>query len=178
VNDAADSAETAAIQYVSAVNLFFILVMYLLSSFAEEKLPTSLKDDHLFLCLLIQEWYACFCHRYPKGNSGQEACYCFLCQVFLCKILHSTDVVKHANLYSSFHFRPVTDYNEVTLHFVQCVRMHIENTKSKVWPWSAVLMFHAYTPTIRFFCSLATMLGYDFGLIDCRLAVLHTPVLL
>uniref|UniRef100_A0A453Q6W5 Replication protein A C-terminal domain-containing protein n=1 Tax=Aegilops tauschii subsp. strangulata TaxID=200361 RepID=A0A453Q6W5_AEGTS len=27
---------------------------------------------------------------------------------------------------------PITDYNEVTLHFIQCVRMHIENTKSKV----------------------------------------------
>ena len=28
--------------------------------------------------------------------------------------------------------RPITDYNEVTLHFIQCVQMHIQNTKSKV----------------------------------------------
>lgn len=33
---------------------------------------------------------------------------------------------------TAFCVRPVTDYNEVTLHFIQCVRMHIENTKSKV----------------------------------------------
>ncbi|KAM3223307.1 hypothetical protein ACQJBY_056947 [Aegilops geniculata] len=33
---------------------------------------------------------------------------------------------------TAFAVRPITDYNEVTLHFIQCVRMHIENTKSKV----------------------------------------------
>ncbi|CAM0942703.1 unnamed protein product [Alopecurus aequalis] len=33
---------------------------------------------------------------------------------------------------TAFCVRPVTDYNEVTLHFIQCVRMHIENTKSKI----------------------------------------------
>uniref|UniRef100_A0ACD5XPH5 Uncharacterized protein n=1 Tax=Avena sativa TaxID=4498 RepID=A0ACD5XPH5_AVESA len=33
---------------------------------------------------------------------------------------------------TAFCVRPVTDYNEVTMHFTQCVRMHIENTKSKV----------------------------------------------
>ncbi|KAL6591298.1 hypothetical protein ACP70R_049801 [Stipagrostis hirtigluma subsp. patula] len=33
---------------------------------------------------------------------------------------------------TAFAIRPVTDFNEVTLHFIQCVRMHIENTKSKV----------------------------------------------
>ncbi|KAM0851868.1 hypothetical protein ACQ4PT_052148 [Festuca glaucescens] len=33
---------------------------------------------------------------------------------------------------TAFCVRPVTDYNEVTLHFIQCVRIHIENTKSKV----------------------------------------------
>lgn len=36
---------------------------------------------------------------------------------------------KHA---TAFSVRPITDYNEVTLHFIQCVRIHIENTKSKV----------------------------------------------
>ncbi|CAM0877536.1 unnamed protein product [Alopecurus aequalis] len=36
---------------------------------------------------------------------------------------------KHA---TAFCVRPVSDYNEVTLHFVQCMRMHIENTESKV----------------------------------------------
>ncbi|CAL4886137.1 unnamed protein product [Urochloa decumbens] len=33
---------------------------------------------------------------------------------------------------TAFSIRPITDFNEVTLHFIQCVRMHIENTKSKV----------------------------------------------
>ncbi|KAL6633259.1 hypothetical protein ACP70R_025930 [Stipagrostis hirtigluma subsp. patula] len=33
---------------------------------------------------------------------------------------------------TAFAIRPVTDFNEVPLHFIQCVRMHIENTKSKV----------------------------------------------
>ncbi|KAG2662738.1 replication protein A 32 kDa subunit A-like [Panicum virgatum] len=33
---------------------------------------------------------------------------------------------------TAFSVGPVTDFNEVTLHFIQCVRMHIENTKSKV----------------------------------------------
>ncbi|XP_039807850.1 replication protein A 32 kDa subunit A-like isoform X2 [Panicum virgatum] len=32
---------------------------------------------------------------------------------------------------TAFSIRPVTDFNEVMLHFIQCVRMHIENTKSK-----------------------------------------------
>ncbi|KAF0934558.1 hypothetical protein E2562_025653 [Oryza meyeriana var. granulata] len=33
---------------------------------------------------------------------------------------------------TAFAIRPVTDYNEVTLHFIQCVRMHLENTKSQI----------------------------------------------
>ncbi|KAL5208262.1 hypothetical protein ABZP36_032697 [Zizania latifolia] len=33
---------------------------------------------------------------------------------------------------TAFAIRPITDYNEVTLHFIQCVRMHVENTKSKI----------------------------------------------
>ncbi|KAJ1281737.1 hypothetical protein BS78_04G328400 [Paspalum vaginatum] len=33
---------------------------------------------------------------------------------------------------TAFSIRPITDFNEVTLHFIQCVRMHIENSKSKV----------------------------------------------
>ncbi|XP_034605633.1 replication protein A 32 kDa subunit A isoform X1 [Setaria viridis] len=33
---------------------------------------------------------------------------------------------------TAFSIRPITDFNEVTLHFIQCVRMHIENTKLKV----------------------------------------------
>ncbi|WVZ73047.1 hypothetical protein U9M48_021402 [Paspalum notatum var. saurae] len=33
---------------------------------------------------------------------------------------------------TAFSVRPITDFNEVTLHFIQCVRMHIENSKSKV----------------------------------------------
>ncbi|KAK3159549.1 hypothetical protein QOZ80_2AG0151480 [Eleusine coracana subsp. coracana] len=32
---------------------------------------------------------------------------------------------------TAFSIRPITDYNEVPLHFIQCIRMHIENTKSK-----------------------------------------------
>ncbi|XP_072968340.1 replication protein A 32 kDa subunit A-like [Typha angustifolia] len=32
----------------------------------------------------------------------------------------------------AFSTRPVVDYNEVTLHFIQCIHMHLENTKSKV----------------------------------------------
>lgn len=32
---------------------------------------------------------------------------------------------------TAFSIRPITDFNEVTLHFIQCVRMHIENTKLK-----------------------------------------------
>ncbi|KAG8073016.1 hypothetical protein GUJ93_ZPchr0006g42692 [Zizania palustris] len=33
---------------------------------------------------------------------------------------------------TAFAIRPITDFNEVTLHFIQCVRMHVENTKSKI----------------------------------------------
>ncbi|CAN6335596.1 unnamed protein product [Urochloa humidicola] len=33
---------------------------------------------------------------------------------------------------TAFSIRHITDFNEVTLHFIQCVRMHIENTKLKV----------------------------------------------
>ncbi|XP_006648165.1 replication protein A 32 kDa subunit A [Oryza brachyantha] len=33
---------------------------------------------------------------------------------------------------TAFAIRPVTDYNEVTLHFIQCVRMHLENNKSSL----------------------------------------------
>uniref|UniRef100_A0A0D9VMZ9 C2 domain-containing protein n=1 Tax=Leersia perrieri TaxID=77586 RepID=A0A0D9VMZ9_9ORYZ len=33
---------------------------------------------------------------------------------------------------TAFAIRPVTDYNEVTLHFIQCVRMHLENNKSNI----------------------------------------------
>ncbi|CAL4911566.1 unnamed protein product [Urochloa decumbens] len=33
---------------------------------------------------------------------------------------------------TAFSIRPITDFNEVTLHFIQCVRMHIENTRLKV----------------------------------------------
>ncbi|CAN6325869.1 unnamed protein product [Urochloa humidicola] len=33
---------------------------------------------------------------------------------------------------TAFSIRPITDFNEVTLHFIQCVRMHIENTELKV----------------------------------------------
>ncbi|KAG2623057.1 replication protein A 32 kDa subunit A-like [Panicum virgatum] len=32
---------------------------------------------------------------------------------------------------TAFSIRPITDFNEVALHFIQCVRMHIENTKLK-----------------------------------------------
>ncbi|XP_020408725.1 replication protein A 32 kDa subunit A isoform X2 [Zea mays] len=32
---------------------------------------------------------------------------------------------------TAFSIRPITDFNEVTLHFIQCVRMHIENTELK-----------------------------------------------
>jgi hypothetical protein len=37
-----------------------------------------------------------------------------------------------------FSFRPITDFNEVTLHFIQCVRMHIENIELKVTPFSVL----------------------------------------
>uniref|UniRef100_A0A0A8XV22 Pco076382 n=2 Tax=Arundo donax TaxID=35708 RepID=A0A0A8XV22_ARUDO len=33
---------------------------------------------------------------------------------------------------TAFSIRRITDFNEVTLHFIQCVRMHIENIKSQV----------------------------------------------
>lgn len=32
---------------------------------------------------------------------------------------------------TAFSIRPITDFNEVTLHFIQCVRMHIENIELK-----------------------------------------------
>ncbi|KAF3341232.1 replication protein A subunit A-like protein [Carex littledalei] len=33
---------------------------------------------------------------------------------------------------TAFAIRPVKDNNQIVLHFIQCVRMHLENTKSKV----------------------------------------------
>ncbi len=51
------------------------------------------------------------------------------------------------------HFRPVTDYNEVTLHFIQCVRMHLENTKSQVCCCD-VQLFYTNTLVIAISCSL------------------------
>ncbi|CAN6245518.1 unnamed protein product [Urochloa humidicola] len=41
-------------------------------------------------------------------------------------------ILKERKRATAFSIRPITDFNEVTLHFIQCVRMHIENTKSKV----------------------------------------------
>nr|XP_029123499.1 replication protein A 32 kDa subunit A isoform X2 [Elaeis guineensis] len=32
----------------------------------------------------------------------------------------------------AFSIRPVTDYNEVAFHFIQCIHIHLENTRTKV----------------------------------------------
>ncbi|XP_048547205.1 replication protein A 32 kDa subunit A-like, partial [Triticum urartu] len=47
-------------------------------------------------------------------------------------VIGSLKGVRHKKCATAFAVRPITDYNEVTLHFIQCVRMHIQNTKSKV----------------------------------------------
>lgn len=33
----------------------------------------------------------------------------------------------------SLHIRPVTDFNEITYHFAECIYVHCYNTKLRVW---------------------------------------------
>ncbi|KAL6911220.1 hypothetical protein ACP4OV_000025 [Aristida adscensionis] len=47
-------------------------------------------------------------------------------------VIGSLKGLKERKRATAFAIRPITDFNEVTLHFIQCVRMHLENTKSKV----------------------------------------------
>ena len=134
VNDAADSAETAAIQYVSVVTFIYALHAY-----------TS------FICWVINYHVPLWrmITLYLFVNSGMVCMFPSLVpsrdfRTRSVPLLSVSGIIFFAEYYfllmqwnmqilcTSFHFRPVTDYNEVTLHFIQCVRMHIENTKSKV----------------------------------------------
>lgn len=79
--------------------------------------------------------------------------------------------MQHTSKHMDFHFRPITDFNEVTLHFIQCVRMHIENTKSKV-SRRPVLKSLKYSHDI-----ILVATPYKDPGLHCRLVVPHELVL-
>lgn len=49
------------------------------------------------------------------------------CEFFVMILNHS---IKTSNL--AVVFRPVTDFNEIASHFIECIYVHIYNTKSRV----------------------------------------------